>query len=108
MRDLVEASLVDVIAVSVEQIEVGRDTGSEVGRTKDIVLERLRFGFSISLKSSNGGSGFLTSGSLYSSLLFLSDAKYSSPRPNTTCREAKSRVLPFVGKSHSCSDCGRS
>lgn len=57
--------------------------GSDSGRRKDTVLDRLKDGLSKSSSVSDGG-GFLISGSLFSSFPFLSDAKYSSPRPNTT------------------------
>jgi hypothetical protein len=70
----------------------------------EIVLDRLRTGFSGSI----GVSGFLTSGSLYSNFPFLSEAKYSSPRPNTTWSEAKSRVGPASGNSQSLNASGRS
>lgn len=57
---------------------------SDSGRRNDIVLARRRAGlFCFSRLSSEGG-GFLISGSLFSSFPFLSEAKYSSPRPNTT------------------------
>lgn len=72
----------------------------------EIVRDRLKTGFSAA--ASIGASGFLTSGSLYSSFPFLSEAKYSSPRPNTTCSEAKSRVVSPAGNSQSLSASGRS
>jgi hypothetical protein len=67
---------------------------SDRGRKNDTVLALRNAGLSISFSSSVD---FLTSGSLNSILPSLSDAKYSSPRPKTTCKVAKSRVLPFVG-----------
>jgi hypothetical protein len=57
--------------------------GSESGRRKEIVLDRLSFGFSES-SSPSVNVDFLISGSLTSSFPYLSEAKYSSPRPNTT------------------------
>jgi hypothetical protein len=83
--------------------------GSDNGRRKDIVRDRLSgAGLSSFGRGSGGTRGFLTSGSLNSSFPFLSDAKYSSPRPNTTCRVGKSRSDPSVGKSHSFRSGGRS
>lgn len=78
---------------------------SERGRMKDIVLDLL----SARLPSSSSGDGsfFSGSGSLYSSFPFLSDAKNSFPRPNTTCKLAKSRSSSFV-KRNSCKSDGRS
>jgi hypothetical protein len=69
---------------------------SDSGLRKDTVLDLLKACLS-SFSSSSVGVGFLTSGSLYSSFPCLSDAKYSSPRPKTTWREAKSRAVPSVG-----------
>lgn len=57
---------------------------SDRGRRKDIVLDRLIVGLSSFVAASTGVSGFLTSGSLYSTFPSLSEAKYSSPRPKTT------------------------
>jgi hypothetical protein len=53
----------------------------------EIVLERFKAGFS-SPAPSTGVEGFLGSGSLFSNFPLLSDAKYSSPRPKTTCKVA--------------------
>lgn len=71
----------------------------------DIVRVRLSEGFE-SICSSGGGSFF--SGSLNSSFPFLSEAKYSLPRPKTTCSVWKSRTVPSGGQSHSDSAGGRS
>lgn len=54
---------------------------SDKGRRNETVRDLLSAMRSIFSSSSTC---FLTSGSLYSSFPFLSDAKYSSPRPNTT------------------------
>jgi hypothetical protein len=54
---------------------------SDSGRKNDTVLALLSTGLSTFSSSSTG---FLISGSLCSNFPFLSDAKYSSPRPNTT------------------------
>lgn len=80
---------------------------SDNGLRNDTVLDLLNTGFS-SISSGGGGGGSFFSGSLYSSLPFLSDAKYSSPRPNTTWSVAKSRLEPSAGKSHSWRAGGRS
>jgi hypothetical protein len=77
------------------------------GRKKDTVLERLLVCLS-SFSFSSSSAAFLTSGSLNSSLPFLSEAKYSSPRPKTTWSDAQSRVVPSVGFSHSSKAGGRS
>jgi hypothetical protein len=53
---------------------------SDSGRRKETVLALRNAGLSSSFSSSTG---FLISGSLNSNLPSLSDAKYSSPRPNT-------------------------
>lgn len=58
--------------------------GSDSGLRNDTVLDRLIAGFSNSSSPSVGGGGFLISGSFFSSFPFLSEAKYSSPRPKTT------------------------
>lgn len=63
---------------------IGFVDGSESGLMNDIVLDRLRGGFSSLTVLSIGVCGFFTSGSLYSNFPLLSAAKYSSPRPNTT------------------------
>ena len=82
---------------------------SDNGRRNDIVRDRLRGAGLSSFGGGSGGSrGLLTSGSLNSSFPSLSDAKYSSPRPNTTCSVGKSRSGPLGGKSHSCRSGGRS
>lgn len=47
---------------------------SDKGRKKDIVRDRFKAGFSSLSGFSSKGVGFLTSGSLYSSFPFLSDA----------------------------------
>jgi hypothetical protein len=78
---------------------------SDRGLRKDTVLALLSAGLSTFSSSSTG---FLTSGSLCSNFPFLSEAKYSSPRPNTTWRVAKSRVVPLVGYNQSFSAGGRS
>lgn len=69
-----------------------------------LVRALLNTGFSS--RSSGGGAFF--SGALYSNFPFLSEAKYSSPRPNTTWRVAKSRSEPSDGHSHCSSAGGRS
>ena len=61
---------------------------SDRGRINEIVRDLLSARFSIN--SSFVGSFFSSSGSLYSSFPLLSEAKNSSPRPNTTCKLAKS------------------
>lgn len=55
----------------------------DIGRKNDTVLDLRRACRSI-FSFSSSSTVFLTSGSLYSSFPFLSDAKYSSPRPKTT------------------------
>jgi hypothetical protein len=67
---------------------------SDNGRKNDTVRALLNAGLSASFSSSTT---FLISGSLNSNFPSLSDAKYSSPRPKTTCNVAKSRVVPSVG-----------
>ncbi|KAH6633024.1 hypothetical protein C7974DRAFT_375171 [Boeremia exigua] len=79
----------------------------ESGRKKETVLDLRKACLSI-LSLSSSLTDFLTSGSLNSSFPFLSDAKYSSPRPKTTWSEAQSRVVPSVGLSHSFNASGRS
>lgn len=77
------------------------------GRRNDTVLDlrnACRSTFSFSSSSVN----FLTSGSLNSSFPFLSEAKYSSPRPKTTWSDVQSRMVPSVGLSQSFSAGGRS
>jgi hypothetical protein len=78
---------------------------SDNGRKNDTVLALRKDGLSFFSSSS---ACFLTSGSLNSNFPFLSDAKYSSPRPKTTWRLAKSRVVPSVGYSQSSSAGGKS
>lgn len=75
---------------------------SGCARKEDMVLDLRSPGFS------SVTSGAFFSGSLNSSFPFLSEAKYSSPRPKTTCNEAKSRVVLSLGQSHSWSAGGRS
>lgn len=67
---------------------------SDSGRRKETVRDRRSVILSF---LTSGSAGFTGSGSLYSNFPSLSDAKYSSPRPNTTCRVAKSRVEPSLG-----------
>jgi hypothetical protein len=78
---------------------------SDSGRKNDTVLALLNADLSIFSSSS---ACFFVSGSLYSNFPSLSEAKYSSPRPKTTCNVAKSRVVPSVGYSQSLSAGGRS
>lgn len=73
-------------------------------RNADIVRVRRRMGFSSGVVVSKG----FFSGSLYSSLPLMSDAKYSSPRPKTTWRDGKSRVVLSSGHNHCWSAGGRS
>jgi len=67
------------------------------GRKNDTLVRAL---LSTGFSSNSSGVGAFTSGSLYSSFPYLSDAKYSSPRPKTTCSDAKSRSVPSVGYNH--------
>jgi hypothetical protein len=65
----------------------GRTLTSDSGRRIETVLDLLKACLSafvslVSLVSSSAG--FFTAGSLNSNFPFLSEAKYSSPRPNTT------------------------
>jgi hypothetical protein len=53
------------------------------GRKNDTVLDLRKICRSV-FSFSSPSVGFLTSGSLNSNFPFLSEAKYSSPRPNTT------------------------
>jgi len=78
---------------------------SDNGRRNDTVLALLSAGLPTLSSSSIG---FLTSESLNSNFPSLSEAKYSSPRPKTTCKLAKSRVVPSVGYNQSRSAGGRS
>ena len=78
---------------------------SDRGRMNEMVLDLLSARFSMS--SSGVGSFFSGSGSLYSNLSFLSEAKNSFPRPNTTCKLAKSRASDWVKRKSFRSD-GRS
>jgi hypothetical protein len=78
---------------------------SDNGRKNDTVLALRNAGLSFFSSSS---ACFLASGSLNSIFPSLSEAKYSSPRPKTTCRLAKSRVVPSVGYSQSFSAGGKS
>jgi hypothetical protein len=78
----------------------GRTPTSDNGRRIETVLDLLKACLSafVSLASFvSSSAGFLTVGSLNSNFPFLSEAKYSSPRPKTTWRVAKSRVEPSVG-----------
>lgn len=77
------------------------------GRKNDTVLD-LRKACLSAFSFSSSSTDFLTSGSLNSSFPFLSDAKYSSPRPKTTWSDAQSLITPSVGFSHSLSAGGRS
>lgn len=79
----------------------------ESGRKNDTVLDLRRACLS-PLSFSSSSIDFFTSGSLNSSFPFLSDAKYSSPRPKTTCSDAQSRAVPSAGFSHSFRAGGRS
>ncbi|KAL5372100.1 hypothetical protein PMIN02_012687 [Paraphaeosphaeria minitans] len=78
---------------------------SERGRMRDIVLDLLSA--RLSSTSSGVASFFSGSGCLKSSFPFSSDAKNSFPRPNTTCKLAKSRSAAFTKRKSSRSD-GRS
>jgi hypothetical protein len=65
----------------------------------DKVLDLLSARFSSSFP---GVSSFFSgSGSLNSSFPFLSDAKNSFPRPNTTCKLAKSLSKAFANRNSS-------
>ena len=76
---------VSLIGVSITGLG-GLGMGSEVGRIQERVRCLLRDCMSLSGLSARRGCGIRsrTSVSLYSHLPSLSEAKYSSPRPNTT------------------------
>jgi hypothetical protein len=98
-RMLSERVMVSGRALS-ERTLSGRTLTSDSGRRIEKVLDLLKACLSafVSLASfASSSADFLTAGSLNSNFPFLSEAKYSSPRPKTTWRVAKSRVEPSVG-----------
>jgi hypothetical protein len=104
-RDLrVVTSELDAVPRGSTAFELGFDRGLR----NETVLDRLKAGLSSLPALSHEEGAFLTSGSLCSSFPFLSEAKYSAPRPNTTWRVGKSRLDPSVGNNHSCSASGKS
>jgi hypothetical protein len=89
-----EALLLEAGDCDSQSIELCLLLSSERVRMNDMVFDLLSARFSSS--SSGVASFFSGSGSLNSSFPFLSDAKNSFPRPNTTCRLAKSRLEAFA------------
>ena len=80
-----DRACVSLIGVSIIGLK-GLGMGSDVGRIHESVRCLLRDCMSLSGLSARGRCGIRSraSVSLYSHLPFLSEAKYSSPRPNTT------------------------
>lgn len=84
-----------------------RTLACDSGLRNETVLD-LRKARRLTFSLSSSPTDLLISGSLNSSLPCLSEAKYSSPLPKTTCNEAQSRVVPSFGFSHSLSAVGKS
>jgi hypothetical protein len=78
-EEIVEDRLLSPASVAAEESDLVLT--SDNGRKNDTVLDLRIAGFS---NSPFASAGLLGSGSLNSSFPFLSEAKYSSPRPKTT------------------------